>query len=77
MPSANQSRSVDMSRLRAKPTPPTRVWNPPPPMGELPHYMTQSPVMIGSLPPLGTTPVDSALRQFYGTNLPVRRVLLP
>lgn len=76
MPSASQARAVDTSNMRrVDPTSTiSRVENPP---TELPHYMTQSPVMIASLPPLATTPVDSALRQFYGPQLPSRRVLLP
>lgn len=78
MPSASQARAVDTSNLRrvTDPTSTLRgVENPP--NVELPNYLTQSPVMIASLPPLATTPVDSALRQFYGPHMPVRRVLLP
>lgn len=76
MPTAAQSRAVDISNLRrVRPQPEPRPQQPSAP--ELPHYLTQSTVMIASLPPMGTTPTDSALRQFYGATLPTRRVLLP
>jgi hypothetical protein len=41
-----------------------------------PSYLSQSPVMISSLPSIATAG-DGITRQFYGTNLPKRRLMLP
>jgi hypothetical protein len=74
-----QSRSVDTSRLirkvpRAIATPRTEQPQLP---AQLPAHLTQSTVMISSLPAISTI-VDGTTRQFYGgRGLPTRRGFLP
>lgn len=77
MPTAARSRAVDVSRLRRIPhMPPIAAPVHMPPIET--HHLTQSPVMISSLPSISTQ-VDGITRQFYGAsgNVPMRRVLLP
>jgi hypothetical protein len=70
MPSLN-SRTVDIatSHVRALPI------ESPAPILPTPHppYLGRHPRMISSLPTIFATQ-DAALRQFYGNNLPGRRV---
>lgn len=42
----------------------------------LPENLTQSPLMISSLPSISSA-VDGITRQFYGSHLPTRRLILP
>lgn len=71
MPSLN-SRSVDLSAthmpIASAPAAPVTTMPTP-----LPPYMGRHPRMISSLPGVFSTQ-DGALRQFYGRNLPARRV---
>ena len=76
MPTAARSRAVDVSRLQRK-LPSSPIATPIVPPMDM-HYLTQSPVMISSLPSISTN-VDGITRQFYGGSgsVPMRRVLLP
>jgi hypothetical protein len=48
----------------------------PPQAPVLPAHLEQSPFMLSSLPPISTN-VDGITRQFYGSSLPVRRIITP
>jgi hypothetical protein len=71
-----QSRSIDTSTLhRVQPARPVSIATPIVP--KLPDHLTQSTVMISSLPSISTN-VDGITRQFYGgRTLPVRRLVRP
>lgn len=43
---------------------------------QLPEHLSQSTVMLSSLPSIATN-VDGITRQFYNSNLPIRRLILP
>jgi len=77
MPTPEQSRAVDTSRMIRKL--PGRGPEPiaTPIIPHLPAHLVQSPVMISSLPAISTQ-VDGVTRQFYNTGrVPTRRGFLP
>jgi hypothetical protein len=62
-----------MTGLEHKPSAPIAT----PILSQIPVHLTQSPVMISSLPGIATV-VDGITRQFYGgARVPTRRVILP
>jgi hypothetical protein len=78
MPSLNASLGVSVSnRIRSSGSP-ARPVGMPTPAPPLPTNLSQSTIMLSSLPSIATN-VDGITRQFYGTgrNLPTRRLILP
>ncbi len=76
MPSLSE-RSQPINRERWNPVKPPAapIFNPTMPT-PLPAHLTQSTVFLSSLPSIATT-TDGVTRQFYGTNYPTRRLILP